>query len=115
MVTIKNHYNTLGVSVGACDDEIKRAYRKLVKQYHPDLFGGEKVREDVFKQVNEAYDVLGDREKRTKYDDRLVAAMRIREQHINKNFEDNKSTYYRKVFESDEFKKNFKAHYNCSK
>lgn len=64
----KDYYETLGISKGASDDEIKRAYRKLAKQYHPDNNPGNAESEDKFKEVGEAYQVLSDKEKRAAYD-----------------------------------------------
>lgn len=60
-----NYYETLGVSKGASDEEIKRAYRKLAHQHHPDKAGGD---EKKFKEINEAYQVLSDKTKRQQYD-----------------------------------------------
>jgi molecular chaperone DnaJ len=62
-------YKTLGVSKKASDEEIKKAYRKLARRYHPDRNQGDKEAEDKFKEISAAYDVLGDPEKRKEYDE----------------------------------------------
>lgn len=61
-------YKELGVSKGASADEVKKAYRKLAKELHPDKNPGDKITEDKFKRVTAAFDILGDKEKRAKYD-----------------------------------------------
>lgn len=61
-------YKTLGVSQDASADEIKKAYRRLAKEYHPDRTGGDKTKEARFKEISQAYDVLGDAAKRKQYD-----------------------------------------------
>ncbi|MFA5840590.1 MAG: molecular chaperone DnaJ, partial [Candidatus Margulisiibacteriota bacterium] len=63
-----DHYSILGVSKTATDDDIKRAYRKKAQQYHPDKNPGDKGAEQQFKNVQEAYEVLSDRQKRSRYD-----------------------------------------------
>ena len=64
----RDYYEVLGVSKGASDDEIKKAYRLLAKKYHPDMNPGDKEAEAKFKEANEAYAVLSDSDKRAKYD-----------------------------------------------
>ncbi|HLX21468.1 MAG TPA: molecular chaperone DnaJ [Gaiellaceae bacterium] len=61
-------YDTLEVKKGASDEEIKKAYRKLARKYHPDANGGDKAAEERFKEVQTAYDVLSDPDKRKQYD-----------------------------------------------
>lgn len=64
----KDFYKELGVAKTASQDEIKKAYRKLARANHPDSHPDDTAKHDKFKAVAEAYDVIGDAEKRTKYD-----------------------------------------------
>ncbi len=72
----KDYYSVLGVAPDATAKELSRAYKKLAKEHHPDINPGNQVAEDRFKEVNAAYEVLGDAEKRTEYDEvrRMVAS-----------------------------------------
>src|SRR5258706_15192239 len=65
----KDYYATLGVSREATPEEIKKAFRKLARQYHPDTATDKKIAEEKFKEINEAHEVLSDPEKRKKYDE----------------------------------------------
>ena len=67
-VQFRDYYETLGVPKTATDDEIRSAFRKLARKYHPDVAKDKKAAEEKFKEINEAYEVLGDSEKRKKYD-----------------------------------------------
>src|SRR3954451_14037977 len=64
----KDYYNILGVKKDAKADEIKKAYRRLARKHHPDVNPNDKVSEDKFKEVQEAYDVLSDEKKRKVFD-----------------------------------------------
>src|SRR5687768_15927532 len=64
----KDYYKTLGVTRGASEKDIKSAYRKLARKFHPDVNPGDKNAEDRFKEIGEAYEVLSDPDKRRKYD-----------------------------------------------
>src|SRR2546426_9465554 len=75
----KDYYSTLGVAKTANAKEIKQAYRKLARKHHPDVNPGDKAAESKFKGINEAYEVLGDPDKRKKYDE-LGANWRAYEQ-----------------------------------
>lgn len=65
----RDYYQTLGLAKTASAKEIKQAYRKLARKFHPDVNPGDKAAESKFKEINEAYEVLGDPEKRKKYDE----------------------------------------------
>lgn len=68
MADKRDYYEVLGVSKGASDDEIKKAYRQQAKKYHPDLNPGDAEAEKHFKEANEAYEVLSDKDKKARYD-----------------------------------------------
>ncbi|MGH7979299.1 MAG: DnaJ domain-containing protein, partial [Limisphaerales bacterium] len=68
-VQYKDYYETLGVSRSAGEADIKKAFRKLARQYHPDVAKDKKRAEEKFKEINEAYEVLSDPVKRRKYDE----------------------------------------------
>jgi curved DNA-binding protein len=68
-VEFRDYYKTLGVAKTATADEIKKAFRKLARQHHPDLAQDKKTAEEKFKEINEAYEVLSDADKRKKYDE----------------------------------------------
>ncbi len=64
----RDYYEVMGVQKNATEAEIKKAYRELAKKYHPDLHPGDKEAEAKFKEINEAYEVLSDKDKRARYD-----------------------------------------------
>ena len=68
MADKRDYYEVLGISKGASEDEIKKAYKKMARKYHPDLNPGDKEAEEKFKEVNEAYEVLSDADKKARYD-----------------------------------------------
>ena len=68
MATKRDYYEVLGVNKNATDDELKSAFRKAAKKYHPDLNPDNKEAEAKFKEVNEAYEILSEKQKRAQYD-----------------------------------------------
>ncbi len=77
VITINNHYELLGVAKNATTKDIKRAFRKLAFKYHPDL-NYEKGAEEIFKEINRAYEVLSNQEKRAAYDTWLASSAQAR-------------------------------------
>jgi len=67
-VVTRDYYSTLGLTPDSSAEEIKKVYRKLAMQYHPDRNGGNPESEERLKEINEAYQILGDEEKRRRYD-----------------------------------------------
>ena len=72
MGVMMNYYEILGVSIDADENEIKSKYRKLAMKYHPDRNPDDKKAEEMFKKVSEAYEILGDKEKRKEYDKKIL-------------------------------------------
>ena len=68
MAEKRDYYDALGLKKGASEEEIKKAFRKMAMKYHPDRNPGDKTAEEKFKEVNEAYSVLSDPDKKSKYD-----------------------------------------------
>ena len=68
MATKRDYYEVLGVSKSASPEDIKKAYRKLAKQFHPDTNKEDEQAEHKFKEINEAYQILSDEQKRSQYD-----------------------------------------------
>ena len=68
MADKRDYYEVLGVDRNVSEDELKKAYRKLAKKYHPDLNPGDAAAEASFKEVNDAYEVLSDNDKKARYD-----------------------------------------------
>ncbi len=89
----KNYYDILGVSENASEQEIQRAYRNLAKKYHPDKLKGDKVSEERFKEISEAYAVLKDPKKRKKYDNMRRFGGGFAGNHQNVDFDDFSSIF----------------------
>ena len=77
----RDYYKALGVDAKASATDIKKAYRKLAKQFHPDSNGGDKSKETRFKEISSAYDVLGDAAKRAQYDEYRATGGRFPARH----------------------------------
>lgn len=78
MQKVRNYYEILGVPRNASNDDVKKAFRKLARQYHPDVNPGDKTAEEQFKDINEAYDTLSDDQKRSEYNRSLLGGNRRR-------------------------------------
>lgn len=83
----RNYYEILKVDITATDDEIKRSFRKLAVQYHPDKTRGDNEAEEIFKEINEAYQVLSDPQKRAEYDN-IKTSSSFTSNHFNKRGSD---------------------------
>ncbi|XHU96129.1 MAG: J domain-containing protein [cyanobacterium endosymbiont of Rhopalodia gibba] len=109
MQQVRNHYAILGIPKNATSEEVKKSFRKLARQYHPDVNPGDKTAEEKFKDINEAYNTLSDQTKRAEYDLQLFGKEKLRSSRgrdtIPRNDNGNNS-YYRQ--DSDFWKfKNF--------
>src|SRR5688500_1627125 len=89
----EDFYETLGVARSASDDEIKKAYRRLAKKYHPDMNPGNKSAEEKFKKLTGAFEVLSDKKKRQLYDEFGEDAAKI-------GFDEKKANAYRQYREA---------------
>ena len=105
-MNFKDYYKILGTAKDAGEDEIKKAYRKLAKQWHPDKNPGNKKAEEKFKEISEAYDVLSDVAKRKKFDD-FITAKQTSRTYTYRKASDYTDTAYESEF-SDFFKQVFK-------
>lgn len=97
----RNYYATLGVPRNASQEEIKKAFRKLARQYHPDVNPNNKGAEETFKHINEAYDILHDEEKRKAYDAQFSPTSRLwgNRNGSNRNSSNSKSTVVERIRE----------------
>src|SRR5438067_1480413 len=88
MTQKRDYYEVLGVQKDSSPDDIKKAFRKLAKELHPDMNPGDKTAEEKFKEVAEAYEVLSDQEKRSRYDQLGHEGLRGMPTHGFQNFEE---------------------------
>ena len=109
-MNFKDYYKILKISRNANIDEVKKSYRKLAKQWHPDKNQGNKKAEDKFKEISEAYDVLSDSVKRKKFDDFLYVSSRKQTTYSYRKAKDFSQEEYETEF-SDFFKQFFKKEY----
>lgn len=91
-----NYYEILGVTVNSTDEEIKHAYRQIAKNTHPDYFPGDKEKEERFKKANEAYETLGDPQKREEYN-RTLSQSRVKAPNMNDGWQSYASSYRTKT------------------
>ena len=82
---MKNYYEILGISRSATPEEIKVAYRKLMKENHPDMKANDRKKEELSKDINEAYSVLGDKDKKAEYDKMFISTSSTTNSNINQN------------------------------
>ncbi|MGK7875208.1 MAG: DnaJ C-terminal domain-containing protein [Xenococcaceae cyanobacterium] len=101
MQKVLNYYEILGIARNASGDEIKKAYRRLARRYHPDVNPGNKATEEKFKDINEAYDILSDENKRLEYNKLLFGKARRKPSRVNGN---GSAPSYRQNFDLRKFK-----------
>lgn len=104
---MKDYYKILGVEESASADEIKKAFRKLAREYHPDKTGGDKNKEKIFMEINEAYEILGNDENRKNYHNKGKDNKNNPTQSNEKN--------YAKGFDMNDFEKHFESFFGFSK
>ena len=100
---MKNYYEVLGVAECATESEIKSAYRKLAKQYHPDTHPGNMECEKKFREINEAYDTLSDSAKRKQYDEEHIG------NGVNNSSKDKKEEFRKKQSTNVDFENVYKS------
>ena len=100
---MKNYYEVLGVAECATESEIKSAYRKLAKQYHPDTHPGNMECEKKFREINEAYDTLSDSAKRKHYDEEHIG------KGVNNSSKDKKEEFRKKQSTNVDFENVYKS------
>ncbi len=105
-MNFKDYYKILGIKISSSEDEIKKAYRKLAKKWHPDRNQDDKFAEEKFKEISEAYEILSDTAKRKKFDDFIKTSQKSKT-YSYKQYADNAYTEY-ETGSSDLFKNFFK-------
>ena len=106
---MKDYYKILGVTKLASADEIKKAFRQLAREYHPDKTGNDPQKGQMFREINEAYETLGNEEKRASYD-----MPKNGTQTSNKN-SSNKESGFTPNFDMNDFEKRFESFFGFSK